>query len=183
VGRLPRGGGAINWLTFDQPGAASFADVSPDGKTIAFVSTQSDSELIFTAPVAGGRGRRLTSSRSTLPRWSPDGHKLAFTVDRRFDGGIWIVGADGKGERQLTKEGGWPVWWPDGKQIGYLAPGPDGNNQIRVLTLATGATRVLDSIKLRGTNLPFAVTPDGEHVVTGNAVHDQDEIWVLEPKR
>ena len=75
------------------------------------------------------------------------------------------------------------MWWPDGTRIGFLAPGPDGNNQIRVLTLATGVTRILDSIKLRGTNHPFAVSPDGEHVVTGNAVHDQDEIWVIEPKR
>ena len=183
VGRATRGSGAINWLTFDQSGTASFADVSPDGKTIAFTSTLSDTEQIFTAPVTGGRARRLTSSRSTLPRWSPDGTRIAFTIDRRFDGGIWIVGADGKGERRLTKEGGWPVWWPDGTRIGFLAPGPDGNNQIRVLTLATGVTRVLDSIKLRGTNHPFAVSPDGEHLVSGNAVHDQDEIWVIEPKR
>jgi eukaryotic-like serine/threonine-protein kinase len=183
IGRVSRTGGTITWLGFDQPGAATFADVSPDGKTIAFVSTVSDTEQIFTAPVAGGRARRLTSSRATLPRWSPDGTKIAFTLDRRFDGGIWMVDADGKSEHRVTKEGGWPVWWPDGTRIGYLALGADGNAQIRVLTLATGATRTLDSIKLRGVNHPFAVSPDGEHVVSGNALHDQDEIWVIEPRR
>jgi Tol biopolymer transport system component len=125
----------------------------------------------------------LTSSPGTLPRWSPDGSTIAFAADRLWNGGIFIVGADGQGQRQITRDGGWPVWWPDGKRIGYLTLGRDGNARICVATVKDGTTRTLDSIRLQGFNRPFAVFPDGNWIVVGNAIHDLDEIWVLEPKR
>ncbi len=50
-------------------------------------------------------------------------------------------------------------------------------------TVKDGTTRTLDSIRLQGSNRPFAVFPDGNRIVVGNAIHDLDEIWVLEPKR
>ena len=183
LGRAPRSGGAIKWLSFGENVAETFADLSPDGKTLAFVRADPDAERIYIAPVGSGQPRRLTPAQSTLPQWSPDGSTVAFTGDRRYGKGISIVRADGTGERQLTTEGGWPVWWPDGRQIGYLAIGADGNADLRVVSLLDGRTRTLDSVSLEGVNHPFAVFPDGHRVVVTNAVHDTDEIWVLEPKR
>jgi hypothetical protein len=76
-----------------------------------------------------------------------------------------------------------PVWWPDGKRIGYLTLGREGNARTRVTTVKDGTTRMLDNIRLQGFNRPFAVFPDGNRIVVGNAIHYLDEIWVLEPKR
>jgi Tol biopolymer transport system component len=116
-----------------------------------------------------------------VPRWSPDGTHLAFAANRGYLGGIFIIKRDGTGERRLTPDGGWPVWWPGGKQIAFLTQGPQGN-QIRVVSL-DGATRLIGSIKLEGTNHPFAVFPDGRRIAGTNAVHVSDEIWLLEPRR
>ena len=40
--------------------------------------------------------------------------------------------------------------------------------------------RRLSHIRFRGTNHPFAVSPDGKWVAAVNAVHVSDEIWLLD---
>ncbi|HEY7500337.1 MAG TPA: protein kinase [Vicinamibacterales bacterium] len=183
IGRVARARGSVAWLSFGQSAGETFADVSPDGKTIAFARADREAERIYTAPANGGPARLLTSSPGAIPRWSPDGRTIAFSADRRLNGGIFLISADGTHQRRIARDGGWPVWWPDGKRIGYLALGWDGNARIRIVTINDGAIRTLDSIRLEGPNRPFAVFPDGTRIAAGNAIHDLDEIWVLEPKR
>jgi Tol biopolymer transport system component len=182
LGRVPPIGGSLTWLKFGDEAPQTFADLAPDGTTYAFVRADADAERVYIA-ASGAPPRRLTSSRSTLPRWSPDGTMIAFASDRRYDSGIFVIGADGRNERQISKTGGWPVWWPDGRQIAFIAAGPEGRGEIRVVSLADGSTRSLSSIKLGVFNHPFAVFNDGQRIVLGNAIHDVDEVWVLEPKR
>ena len=184
VGRAPTADGPVAWPSFASNGGThTFADPSPDGKLLAFVRADPDAERIYIASPGGGAAHALTPSRGTLPRWSPDGSRIAFASDRRYDGGIFVIGSDGSGERQLTKDGGWPVWWPDGSQIAYLTVGASGNGEIRVVSIGDGSTRHLDSVRLGSLNHPFAVFADGQRLVVGNAVHVSDEIWVIEGKR
>jgi dipeptidyl aminopeptidase/acylaminoacyl peptidase len=64
--------------------------VSPDGRTIAFVVTTLSEEKdeylsnIWVVTAAGGEPRRFTTGprRDTTPRWSPDGTRLAFISER-----------------------------------------------------------------------------------------------------
>jgi dipeptidyl aminopeptidase/acylaminoacyl peptidase len=53
---------------------------SPDGKTVAFVSTRGGSSQIWLAPASGGEPRQLTtiSTGADQPVWSPDGRTIAF---------------------------------------------------------------------------------------------------------
>jgi Tol biopolymer transport system component len=184
LGQVQRAGGPATWPSFgDNKVPETFADPSPDGKLLAFVRADPDAERIYVAPSVGGVAHRLTPSRGTLPRWSPNGSSIAFASDRGYAGGIFIIRGDGSGERQLTKEGGWPVWWPDGSQIAYIAAGADGRGEIRVVSLRDGTIRILESVRLAGLNHPFALFRDGVRLVVGNAVHLSDEIWVIEPKR
>ena len=74
------------------------------------------------------------------------------------------------------------MWWPDGRQVGYLAVGPRGDQELRVIPVAGGAPRTLP-IRLVGTNHPFAITPDGRTLIGTNAAHVSDEIWMLEFRR
>ena len=183
IGRLPAHGGAPTMLKFTGEGPVSFADISPDGRRIAFSRAEPQGERIYIASASGGDARLLTSSAGATPRWSPDGSLVAFSTERGYNGGILVIHADGTGERRLTTEGGWPVWWPDGQQIGYLAVGANGNQEIRVTGLDGSGSRTLSAVKLVGTNHPFDLTRDARTIVVSNGVHVSDEIWLLEPRR
>jgi Tol biopolymer transport system component len=180
---VPRGGGRVTFVGLGDAPNEAYAEVSPDGQKIAFVRIDPDGERIYVAPAGGGKAKQLTASRGTLPRWSRDSQSIVFATTRAYDGNIVVVGADGTGERTVVSGGGWPAWFPNGREIGYLAVGPTGNQEIRVVPAAGGQPRVLESIRLTGTNLPFAIFPDGQRIVVPTSVHVSDEIWLIEPKR
>jgi eukaryotic-like serine/threonine-protein kinase len=180
IWRVPREGGQAVALTPARAEHDEYADVSPDGRWIAFARAEEGQVRIYVAPASGGTARRLTDGPSTTPRWSPDGQWIAFGSDRTFGGGIWLIRADGTNQRRLTQTGGWPVWWPDGKQIGYQTVTTDGNEQIAVVRLDGGPPRTLNKLRFYGTNYPFDVSPDARQLVTTNGQHLGDEIWLLE---
>lgn len=55
---------------------------SPDGRTLAFVSTRGDKPQIFLIEADGGEARPLTAhpNGASNPVWSPDGKRLAFVA-------------------------------------------------------------------------------------------------------
>ena len=61
--------------------SASAAQYSPDGKSIAYISTLSGSPQAWIIPAQGGEPRQLTTGSDPVSglRWSPDG-KLAYAV-------------------------------------------------------------------------------------------------------
>lgn len=110
----------------DQP------QMSPDGKTIAFVVQTVDlpnntkPAQIYVVPVEGGTPRQLTNEglSNTRPRWAPDGKRILFVSDRNKLSQIWWMNADGSDPRVLTSlptEAGGEVISPDGKQIGFTS--------------------------------------------------------------
>ena len=151
---------------------------------MVFVRTENKvSHLFVRAADGGGEARRVETVDGTVPRWSPDGKWIAFSPNRGFQDGVFVVHPDGSGLKRVVDRGGWPVWWPDGTQIGLQTVGPDGNTAFTVVTLATGATRVLPGLQFSGTNYPFDVSRDGKWLVTTNSVDESDEIWLVEEKR
>jgi eukaryotic-like serine/threonine-protein kinase len=182
-GRVARDGGRAEWMSFGSGGHDGFADLSPDGRLVAFSRAEGEAERLYVAGVGGDLSRRLTPSPGAVPKWSPDGRRIAFSGSRSVSNGIFTIAADGTGERQLAQEGGWPVWWPDGKTIGYLAIDDKGNQQLRVIASGGGTPRPLGAIRLLGTNHPFAVAPDGRTIVITTAEHLADEIWLLKRER
>ncbi len=55
---------------------------SPDGKTLAFVSTRGEKAQVYTMPVGGGEAQALTESKTGVQafEWCPDGKRIAFTA-------------------------------------------------------------------------------------------------------
>jgi Tol biopolymer transport system component len=179
---VPSKGGPAKPATAPGVGSDAYGDVSPDGRWVVFTRTENKITHLYIAATDGsGEPRRVLEAPGTVPRWSPDGKWISFSPNRGFSSGVWIVHPDGSGLRRLTENGGWAVWWPDGGQIGFQTVGTDGNEQIRVLELKSGATRTLPNFHFLGTNYPFDISRDGKWLVTTNGQHISDEIWLLEP--
>ncbi|HEY6945774.1 MAG TPA: S9 family peptidase [Candidatus Acidoferrum sp.] len=72
-------GGAPQQLS--QSGHDSSPVWSPDGKTIAFLSSRSGDSQVYLLSLEGGEAQKLTklSTGADLVRWSPDGKTIAFT--------------------------------------------------------------------------------------------------------
>src|SRR5919201_42308 len=70
-----------------------------------------------------GRPFRHQAGLDRMPRWSPDGKRIAFVSNRSGDWQIWTINPDGSGLQQLTYTSSgrtlYPVWSPDGTRLAY----------------------------------------------------------------
>jgi len=107
------------------------AQVSPDGKWVAYTVTTPDMEAnrgasnIWMVETAGGAELQLTrSGHDSSPVWSPDGKVLAFLSSRSGDSQLYLLSMDGGEAHPLTKlSTGADIvkWSPDGKTIAFTS--------------------------------------------------------------
>ncbi len=106
--------------------------LSPDGKTVAFVAQTPDLEAntrptrIYVVPLAGGPSQTVAAegSQNERPRWSPDSRHIAFISNRSGSSQVWIMDADGKNPRQITNlstEASGVLFSPDGKNLIFVS--------------------------------------------------------------
>jgi DNA-binding winged helix-turn-helix (wHTH) protein len=99
--------------------------VSPDGRTVAFVSNRDGVPAIYLLALDRRDeppGRVRTSGPARAPSWSPDGSRLAFVCQRDGQADICLVGRDGSNERVVAAQPQDeldPVWSPDGRHLAY----------------------------------------------------------------
>jgi TolB protein len=133
--RVHADGMGLERLT-DSPAFDDQAALSPDGSSLAFVSTRdTGSTDIYVLDLKTRHTRNLTKSPGGdyRPSWSPDGRRLAFSSDRgtklqRSKGNweqvhpasVYVVNEDGRDLRKLSSDGqlaGSPKWSPDGARV------------------------------------------------------------------
>ncbi len=102
---------------------------APDGSRAAYVQSQVDQEQdsytsnIWVYETESGCSVPWThgEKRSTDPRWSPDGHTLAFISDREGDAAqLYIISTEGGEAKKLTDilyGVSKPIWSPDGESV------------------------------------------------------------------
>ena len=106
--------------------------ISPDGRTIAFVQTQPSYQenryrrSIQLMDLETKSMRRLSGDQQKdfSPRWSPDGKQICFVSTRNGIPQLFLISADGGEARQLTRMvggAGAPVWSPDGQWLAFLS--------------------------------------------------------------
>jgi dipeptidyl aminopeptidase/acylaminoacyl peptidase len=153
--------------------------ISPDCKTVAFVSDVTGAPELWAVPVRGGWPVQLTDLNESVAdvRWSPDGSWLIFTSDyggnERRD--LFRVPAGGGAVERLTdtklSESELRVS-PDGKRLAFTAdPDADFDFQLHVMDLATKKV-------VRLTKEPVKVqsplwSPDGRTIAVTRSGDDQ----------
>jgi eukaryotic-like serine/threonine-protein kinase len=128
------------------PGAYLAPRLSPDGKRVAFSTTTGDWDL-WTYDVARGIVTRLPmEGEQSIPLWTPDGARLAFSSLVQGTRSVMSINADGSGNpTMLAKDGGWPnTWTPDGSALlAFIQGAPsrliprDGKAEARPLTTSS----------------------------------------------
>jgi TolB protein len=135
--RVHLDGSGVERLT-DDPAYDDQAVLSPDGKTLAFVSSRGTGRAhIWLLDLASRRAHLLTpnSGSDFRPAWSPDGKWIAFSSDRDSNAShlpgrwellqslsVYVIRPDGSDLRRVTRGrgvAGSPRWSPDSKRIYY----------------------------------------------------------------
>ena len=145
---------------------AESVSFSKDGQWVAYVRLPEGT--LWRMRMDGTEQLQLTfpPMKVFLPRWSPDGKRLAFW-DLRADGHskVYTISADGGAPEALTSgehNEGDPTWSPDGNSLvftTYCGGSPDSS--IRVLDLKT--RQVTDLPGSKGIYSPRC-SPDGRYV-------------------
>jgi len=144
-----RRGGQVTWSVH--------ASWSPDGKKIAYASTQGGSSQVWTIDADGAHASQLIAGSgpaypdSNVPEYSLDGARIVYWSGFETEyGEVWAMDADGTHQRQLTEtpdphNSDNPTWSPDGGSVVFISNRPGGPREMNawVLDLAGGEPRLL----------------------------------------
>ncbi len=129
-------------------------DASPDGNQVVFALTGESQEDLVTVGTDSLKWNQITSdtAQDRVPRFSPDGSRIAFYSNLTGIHQIWTIKPDGSDRQQLTNDGGrgfcYPVWSPDGKRIAFSGIG--------------GGARVIETGKTWEQQTPIELPPLNE---------------------
>ncbi|MBL8292621.1 MAG: serine/threonine-protein kinase [Bryobacterales bacterium] len=102
--------------------------------------------------------------RYFTPRFSPDGKRLAFSMETGKGSDIWVKDLDRDTTSRLSFLPGlndFPVWTPDGKTIVFGSDNPAAPGFYAIRSDGSGEAKHLTT---EGGQLPFSFSPDGKRL-------------------
>jgi dipeptidyl aminopeptidase/acylaminoacyl peptidase len=155
-------------------------DISPDGKTLAVVSDGRDGEGPVTLHLLSSKGSgklKATRARSIReyghndPEWSPDGRRIAFTMNnaRGATGAPRVAIFTCKTKKNCTKgtqkilhpNYANPSWSPEGDWLAAEKTSGNGRN-IVIISANRGVQRI--ALTTDGDSFAPVVSPDGDQI-------------------
>ena len=179
--------GAVLRLT-NRPGPERWPQLSPDGKTLAFVAAGAavpDESDIFIQRVGGGNAINLTPDSpgdDTHPAFSPDGGRIAFRSERD-GGGLFVMGSTGESVKRLADFGYNPSWSPDGREIVVSTASwsevasRSGTGELWAIDVSSGARR---RIETPGDAVQPRWSPHGQRIAYwGLSIGGQRDVFTI----
>ena len=168
----------------DLPGPEYFPSLSPDGKSLIYVSRASGNWDIYLQRVGGRNPTNLTKGSTaddTQPAFSSDGERIVFRSERE-GGGIYLMGATGESARRLSDFGYNPVWSPDGERVlvateSVIQPSTrPTKSQLWTIKVSDGDRRLVTE----GDALQPSWSPHGDRIAYwGRPQGGQGDIWTI----
>jgi Tol biopolymer transport system component len=150
-------------------------EYSPDGDTVAFMSTRSGNQEIWLSNADGSNLRQLTSMGAASPSWSPDRATILFHSQLTGSRDIYRVGAQGGSPRRLTDQPSTEAeasWSRDGRWI-YFGSDRTGRSEVWRMPAGGGqATQVTSN----GGDCP-SDSPDGRWLYYSRDTGARIDLW------
>lgn len=181
IWRIPIGGdpvsnvGGATRIT-RQTGQVQTPCMSPDGRSVAYLSDYGGHGNIWICGSDGSNARQLTFECNPevtigLPVWSPSGRDIVFVRSPgRMD--LWLVAPDGRGARRLVEGGLSATWSPDGRWIYYMPP---SEWDIRRIPIAGG----LSELVRQGPDLVIMSVTETELFWADRVTEDDVPYWQM----
>ncbi len=154
-----------------------YPSLSPDGKTIYFVSRQKGTFDIYSMALDGGDVTQLTKGIGTLyaPELSPNGKRIVFTNNGN---GIWVMRADGNNPHPITfKDDIDPTWSPDGSKISF-ASSRKGDRQLFIMDSNGDNVEQLTNLSNMGGRSTWS--PDGTKIAFYRGTQGNHDIYIVD---
>ena len=161
--------------------------VSPDGRTVAFVSNRDGAPAIYLLALDRREAppiRVRTRGPARAPAWSPDGARLAFVCQHDGQADICVVGRDGNNEQLVVgqpQEELDPVWSPDGRRLAYsLVSGRTSELRVVDVDAQPGHAQSRPVGPAGWSALTPAWSPDGRRLAVSRWRTAEDyDIWLV----
>jgi Tol biopolymer transport system component/DNA-binding winged helix-turn-helix (wHTH) protein len=175
------GDGSNSQSFLQQPNSDRFPGISPDGKTVVFVSRRSGADQIWEADATGNNLRKLSDEKSFVanPRFSPDGNNIYFErySETRFQ--LAKISKDGT-QSSLVSDDATNNFdlSPDGKFVAYgFFDAQNKKWKISVRNLTDNS--LVKTFDAAASNF-VRFTPDGKSIIynISDIFRDGGNVWV-----
>ena len=162
----------------DVDGSAYYPALSPDGKSIVFVSNMNGDHEIYELDLKTNKYVQLTTGLGdpTSPRISPDGQLIVFTNVKNNISALYLMNRDGSHIRKMDVGGGLrPAWSPDGSKLSFYN---ESDGQIYIVDKDGNNVHKITSED--GVGAGTSWSPDGAWIAFFSGVSDNRQVYLID---